>query len=114
MIIKTVEDDFFDVRIRLTEKKKTIGLKEGEWLEFVTAIRTREPEDDNTKGIKEIAIRTDQTDDEGKYVIQIDLEEINACAGRYGFEVNIIRADGKKVCLLRNDDNSFIIGRRVR
>ena len=107
MIIKAVQNDFFDIRIRLVENGETFHLSEGEKLEFKTKISTQNADE------KEIDSVTNQVDDEGKIVFQIDLEEIKACAGTYKFEINFFNADGKKICLRPKQNNSLIILERV-
>lgn len=110
LILKTVKNNLLDIRAKLTEDGTIIALAEGEKLEFAAEIRTKTViDDDETDGIKEVVIESNQYDADGRIVFQTDLAEVNACPGTYRFEINIILANGRRYNLSPKEDNMLII-----
>lgn len=113
MIIKIVQDDYIELRIRLSEDGERVSLSDGQMLEFRAAVRTNEypADDDGVKGRTVISVKSipDYEDEEGKYPIKINTADYHVVPGVYSWELNLVRPDGTKTCLLPKDNNELII-----
>lgn len=115
MIIKTVQDDYIELTVELTdENDEKVGVNQGDWLEFVSTVRTRkyDSDSDGKKGKTQIKIKAAVTNNDGEYLIHFNTADYHIIPGSYGFELNLMRADGKKTCLLEKENNQLIVGRR--
>ena len=97
MIVKTTQDDFLDIRLRLTDDGKDVFLAEGEKIQF------------KTDGHAQIFMESCRYDDGGRIALQLDLSQFSILAGTYRFEINFISADGSKVCLSPLHENQLIV-----
>ena len=116
MIIKIVEDDYIELRIKLSDDGEEVGLPDGNWIEFKSMVRTREYSDDTdgAKGKTLISVKAPTIPDgEGKYVIPISTADYHIVPGVYEWELNLVKSDGKKTCLLPKDNNELIIREKV-
>ena len=115
MIIKIVQDDYIELRIKISDDGERISLTDGNMLEFKSMVRTRAyPEDnDSAKGKTLISVKSATVDAEGKYVMSISTADYHIIPGRYSWELNLVRPDGNKTCLLPKDNNELIIREKV-
>lgn len=97
MIVKTTQEDFLDIRLRLSDDGKDVFLAEDEKIQF------------KTDGHTPIFIESCQYDDDGRIVLRLDLSKFSILAGTYRFEINFISADGSKVCLSPLCENQLIV-----
>lgn len=115
MIIKIVQDDYIELAIELTdENDERVGFEDGQRLEFVSMVRTRkyESDSDGMKGKTLIKESSVQENADGDYIMKINTADYHIVPGSYSFELNLMRADGTKTCLLEKENNELIVGRR--
>lgn len=116
MIIRAVQDDYIELRISLTDSQsgEMVALNSGDKLEFVSNVRTTEYEEDTDgkNGKTQIRIQSDTTDLDGKIMIKLNFADYHVIPGVYRWEINAVRADGTKTCLLARENNELIIRER--
>ena len=115
MIIKIVQDDCIELAIELTDENDVkVGVNPGDWLEFVSTVRTRkyDSDSDGMKGKTQIKKRAAANNNDRDYLIYINTAKYHIVPGSYGFELNLMRADGTKTALLSKENNELIVQRR--
>lgn len=116
MIIKAVQDDYLELRIKLTDSDsgERVQLNSGDMIEFKCSVRTSEYDEDadGKIGKSQIRIQGDTIDIEGNIVLKLNLEDFHIIAGIYRFELNLVRADRTKTCLLPLKSNELIISEK--
>ena len=116
MIIKAVQDDYLELRIRLTDSDsgEEISLNLGDMIEFKCSVRTSAYAEDDDEQIGKSLIRLygTQRDIDGNIFLKLNLEDFHVIPGIYRFELNLVRADGTKTCLLPLKSNELIISEK--
>ena len=115
MIIKIVQDDYIELAIELTdENDEKVSVNPGDWLEFVSTVRTRkyDADSDGMKGKTQIKVNSVTVNADGDYIMRINTADYHIVPGSYSFELNLMREDGTKTCLLEKENNELIVGRR--
>ena len=114
VIIKIVQDDYIELRIKITDDGEPIMPADGEKIEFKSNVSTnRYAEDaDGASGKTQICEQSDTVDAENRIVIKLNTAKFHIVPGRYHWELNLVKEDGTKTCLLPRDNNELIVMKR--
>ncbi len=114
VIIKIVQDDYIELRIKITDDGKQIKPADGEKIEFKSNVNTKSyvEDADGINGKTQICEQSDSVDAENRIVIKLNTAKFHIVPGKYHWELNLIKEDGTKTCLLPRDNNELIVLKR--
>lgn len=114
VIIKIVQDDYIELRIKITDDGKQIKPADGEKIEFKSNVNTRSyaEDTDGGNGKTQICEQSDTVDAENRIAIKLDTAKFHIVPGKYHWELNLVKEDGTKTCLLPRDNNELIVLKR--